>query len=52
MEDDEFMSHIICEITEYAVENNMEPDDTLKTVADNILMLLEIASFNNMEQEE
>ena len=30
----------------------MEPDDTLKTVADNILMLLEIATFNMKRRNE
>lgn len=47
MSDTEFMSHIIAEICNFAVENDMEPDDTLNTVADNILSLLEISTFNN-----
>ena len=45
MNDAEFMSHIICEICDYAVKNGMEPDDTLQTVADNINALLEISTF-------
>ena len=47
MNDMEFMTHIIAEICNYAVMNGMEPDDTLGTVADNILSLLEISTFNN-----
>lgn len=46
MTDVEFMTHIIHEICDYAVKNEMEPDDTLKTVADNIKSLLEISTFN------
>ena len=47
MNDAEFMSHIICEICDYAVRNGMEPNDTLETIADNIKALLKISTFNN-----
>lgn len=47
MTDEEFMTHVLCEIAEYAVKNDMEPDDTLRTIANNILQLLEISTFNN-----
>lgn len=50
--DTEFMSHIIAEICNYAVKNGMEPDDTLGTVADNILALLEISTFNSWAFKE
>ena len=46
MTEEEFMTHIITEICDYAVENDMEPDDTLSTIADNIKLLLEISTFN------
>lgn len=46
MNDVEFMTHIICEICDYAVKNGMEPNDTLRTIADNINALLEISTFN------
>jgi len=52
MTDTEFITNIITEICEYAVKNDMEPDDTLRTLADNILMLLEISSFNNFKDWE
>lgn len=43
----EFMTHIISEICDYAVENEMEPDDTIQAVADNIKTMLQISTFNN-----
>ena len=52
MDDTEFMTHIIAEICNYAVTNGMEPDDTLGTVADNILALLEISTFNSWALKE
>lgn len=47
MSDAEFMTHIITEICDYAVENKMEPNDTLQTIADNIKALLKVSTFNN-----
>ena len=46
MTDEELITHIISEICDYAVENDMEPDDTLSTMADNIKAILEISTFN------
>ena len=46
MDDPKFLAHIIAEICNYAVKNDMEPNDTLSTVADNIKALLEISTFN------
>ena len=51
-DDAEFMCSIIEDIRNYAAKNNMEPDDTLKTVANNILSLLEISTFNHCGQKE
>lgn len=50
MDDTKFMADIIARICDYAVVNGMEPDDTLKTVAENILALLEISTYNNWKQ--
>lgn len=47
--DSNFMTHIIFEIVEYAHNNSMEPDDTLRTMSENILALLEISTFNNVK---
>lgn len=46
MTEEEFMTHIISEICNFAIENQMEPDDTLSTIADNIKILIEISTFN------
>ena len=46
MTEEEFMTHIITEICDYAVDNDMEPNDTLSTIADNIKAILEISTFN------
>jgi len=50
MTEEEFMTHIITEICNYAVENNMEPDDTISTIADNLKSLLEISTFNGWDR--
>jgi hypothetical protein len=44
--DEQFLSHIVCEICNYAVKNEMEPDRTLKIIARDIEDLLEVATFN------
>ena len=51
MSDDlKFMLRIISEICEYAKRNNMKPDETLVTVADNIKAICEIATFDNWKK--
>lgn len=52
MSDTEFLTHLISEICTYAVKNDMEPDDALKTISENILMLLEISTFNGWKGGE
>ena len=52
MNDNEFLVKIIGDICNYAVAKGMEPDDTLNAVADNILSLLEISTFNNWKPKE
>jgi len=52
MNDAEFLAHIVIEICNYAVENQMEPDDTLKTVAENILSILTISTYNNWKGDK
>lgn len=48
----EFMAHIIAEICKFSIDNNMKPDDTLETMANNILSLLKINTFNHWKEEE
>lgn len=52
MSDTEFLTRIITEICDYAVKNDMEPNDTLSTVADNIKALLEISTFNGWKVKQ
>lgn len=51
MDESEFLTHIITEICDYAVDNDMEPNDTLSAIADNIKALLEISTFNEWHKE-
>lgn len=44
--DIEFLTHILFEIRDYARSVGQEPDKTLKAVAEWILALLQIATFD------
>ena len=50
--DEKFLAHIIIEICNYAVENQMEPDNVLKTVAEDILFTLTISTYNNWKNDK
>lgn len=50
-QDIEFLTHIIFEIRDYARSVGQEPDETLKAIAEWILTLLKIATFNGGEDE-
>ena len=45
-QDIEFLTHILFEIRDYARLTGQLPDETLKSVAEWILALLKIATFN------
>lgn len=45
-QDINFLTHILFEIRDYAISCGQEPDDTLKTVAEWILTMLKVATFN------
>lgn len=51
MSSSDFMTHIISEICNYAVANDMKPNETLNIVAENILAILEICTFDNWERK-
>ena len=51
MNDCEFLAQIISEICEYAVDNDMDPDETLSAIVDNIKALLEISTFKGWKKE-
>lgn len=50
--DSELLTQVISLIASYAIENKMSPNETIKTVAENMLCLLEIATFENWEKKE
>lgn len=49
--DNELMVQVISLIASYAIENDMSPNETIKTVAENMLGLLKIATFENWERK-
>ena len=49
--DSELMTQVISLIASYAIENDMSPNETIKTVAKNMLSLLKIATFENWERK-
>ena len=49
--DSELMTEVISLIASYAVENDMSPNETIKTVSENMLGLLKIANFENWEKK-
>lgn len=51
-QDIKFLTHILFEIRDYARSVGQEPDETLKMVAECILGILHVATFNGTEGEE
>ena len=51
-DDMEFVMDIMTEIAEYAVKNQMIPDETIKTVAENMIALLEIMTLNEWKGDK
>lgn len=50
-QDIKFLTDIIFSIRDYAVLCGQEPDDTLRSVAEWILAMLEIATFNGEDAD-
>lgn len=46
-DDEGLITTVVTKICDYAIANNLSPDESLKIVSENILAILEIASFNN-----
>ena len=46
-----FLSNILAQICDYAVDNGLNPTDTVETVAKNLLILSEISNFDNWHKE-
>ena len=45
-DDTDFFTNILAQICDYAVKNNLQPDETIEIVAENMLSLLKISTFN------
>lgn len=50
--DFDFLAKIVAMICDYAVENNMNPTDTVKTVAADISAIASISNFDSWKKEE
>lgn len=50
-QDIRFITHILFEIRDYAKSAGQEPDETLKSIAEWILALIKVATFNDVEGE-
>lgn len=49
-DDTEFLTDIIMRIVHYAEDNGMSPDVTLRIIAENIINLLDVATFEPDEE--
>ena len=45
--DVKFMTEIISQICDYAVDNGLNPTDTVNVIANNLVMIGEISNFDN-----
>lgn len=55
MSDSEFMTDLLNQIAKYARKNGYSVDETIKTISNNFLALVEIATFEDLgkgEEEE
>lgn len=52
MSDEEFMVDLLSQITEYARKKGYSVDDTIEIISNNLLNLLEIVTFDNLEKGE
>lgn len=50
--DMKFITEIVSQICDYAVDNGLNPTDTLKTIAGNIIALTQISNFDNWKRRE
>ena len=45
-DDTDFFTNILAQICDYAVKNNLQTDEPIEIVAENMLSLLKISTFN------
>ena len=50
--DVKFMTEIIAQICDYAVDNGLNPTDTVNVIANNLVMIGEISNFDNWDRRK
>jgi hypothetical protein len=50
--DVKFMTEIISQICDYAVDNGLNPTDTVNVIANNLVMIGEITNFDDWKRRE
>ena len=50
--DTELLKNILVQICDYAVKNNLQPDETIEIMAESMLALLKISTFNSWNVEK
>ena len=50
--DVKFMTEIISQICDYAVDNGLNPMDTVNVIANNLVVIGEISNFDNWERRK
>ena len=51
-QDIEFLTSIISKICDYAVDNDLNPTETVKTIGNNLIALCQVASFDDWHKED
>lgn len=50
--DVKFITEIIAQICDYAVDNGLNPTDTINVIANNLVIISEISNFDNWERRK
>lgn len=50
--DMDFFKNILVQICDYAVKNNLQPDEAIEIIAESMLALLKISTFNNWKVDK
>ena len=49
--DTELLKKVLVQICDYAVKNNLQPDETIEIISKSMLSLLKISTFNEWSVE-
>ena len=50
--DTELLKNVLVQICDYAVKNNLQPDETIKIIAESMMSILKISTFNEWKVKE